>query len=152
MSTAMPQQNKTLNAAEIGRLIPHSGSMCLLAEVLDYDQNRIICKGVSHSLRANPLLESGVLHAVCGIEYAAQAMAVHGALLAGEQQVHARGGRLASVRSVEFFVWRLDDIADDLHIEATQLMADANSMMYEFTVSALDRALLKGRATVVLVS
>ncbi len=148
----MPPPNKSLNATEIARLIPHSGTMCLLAEVLDYDQNRIICRGVSHRLRINPLLESDVLHAVCGIEYAAQAMAVHGALLAGDQQINARGGRLASVRSVEFFVQRLDDIADDLRIEATQLMADTNSMMYEFTVSAAERTLLKGRATVVLVS
>jgi predicted hotdog family 3-hydroxylacyl-ACP dehydratase len=152
MSTTLQPQNKTLNAAAIARLIPHSGTMCLLAEVLDYDQNKIICRGVSHTMRMNPLLEGGVLHAVCGIEYAAQAMAVHGALLAGEQQMHARGGRLASVRSVEFFVRRLDDIADDLHIEAIQIMADASSMMYEFTVSAAERALLQGRATVVLVS
>ena len=42
MNMTEAKKNKALNAAEIARLIPHSGDMCLLAEVLDYDQNTII--------------------------------------------------------------------------------------------------------------
>jgi predicted hotdog family 3-hydroxylacyl-ACP dehydratase len=139
-----------LNAADIARLIPHHGDMCLLAGVQHYDAQTIRCSAVSHRLLNNPLRENGVLHAVCGVEYAAQAMAVHGALLAGQSDKPPRGGRLAGVRSVEMHVSRLDDIACDLTIHAHYAMGDENTMVYEFSVDALERNLLKGKATVVL--
>jgi predicted hotdog family 3-hydroxylacyl-ACP dehydratase len=141
----------TLNAADIAGLIPHCGSMCLLDKVQYYDAERIKCTAISHRLQTNPLREDGILHAVCGVEYAAQAMAVHGALLA-KQDVDKppRGGRLASVRSVELSVSRLDDIEGDLNIQATHVMGDSNSMVCEFSVDAEGRNLLKGKATVIL--
>lgn len=141
-----------LDAAQIAKLIPHHGSMCLLASVLHYDTQSIRCLANSHRLLTNPLREHGMLHAVCGIEYAAQAMAVHGALLSGHGDKPPRGGRLAGVRAVEFSVSRLDDVDADLEICATQLMGDDNSMVYEFAVTAVAHTLLKGKATVVLVS
>jgi hypothetical protein len=49
-------------------------------------------------------------------------------------------------------VSRLDDVEAELDVCATQLMGDENSMVYEFTVTAATQILLKGRATVVLVS
>jgi predicted hotdog family 3-hydroxylacyl-ACP dehydratase len=140
------------DAVQIAKLIPHHGSMCLLGSVLHYDTQSIRCSASSHRLLTNPLRERGMLHAVCGVEYAAQAMAVHGALLSGQGDKPPRGGRLASVRTVEFGVSRLDDIDAELEICATQLMGDENSMVYEFTVTAAARILLKGKATVVLVS
>ncbi len=141
-----------LDAAQIAKLIPHHGSMCLLRSVLHYDTQSIRCSANSHRLIGNPLREHGMLHAVCGVEYAAQAMAVHGALLSGQGDKPPRSGRLASVRTVEFSASRLDDIAADLEICATQLMGDENNMVYEFTVTAASQNLLKGKATVVLVS
>jgi predicted hotdog family 3-hydroxylacyl-ACP dehydratase len=140
------------DAQQIAKLIPHHGSMCLLSSVQHYDAQSIRCLASSHRLPTNPLREQGMLHAVCGVEYAAQAMAVHGALLSGQGDQPPRGGRLASVRAVEFSAARLDDVEDDLEICATQLMGDDNSMVYEFTVTAAQRTLLKGKATVVLVS
>jgi predicted hotdog family 3-hydroxylacyl-ACP dehydratase len=144
----------TLQHADIAKRIPHHGSMCLLHEVLRYDDTSITCLAISHRSADNPLREHGALHGVCGVEYAAQAMAVHGALLAGSRAGSSatapRGGRLAGVRTLELYVDRLDNIADVLEISATQIMGDANSMVYEFTVSAATRCLLKGRATVVL--
>jgi predicted hotdog family 3-hydroxylacyl-ACP dehydratase len=141
-----------LDAQQIAKLIPHHGSMCLLSSVQHYGAQSIRCLASSHRLPTNPLREQGMLHAVCGVEYAAQAMAVHGALLSGQGDQPPRGGRLASVRAVEFSAARLDDVEDDLEICATQLMGDDNSMVYEFTVTAAQRTLLKGKATVVLVS
>lgn len=131
-------------------LIPHHGNMCLLSEVLHYDVNSIHCRTNTHHLPHNPLREHGMLRTVCGIEYAAQAMAVHGALSATQRCSHPRGGRLASVRSAELFASRLDDIHDDLHIYATQLMGDEHSMIYEFNITVKTKFLLKGKATVVL--
>ena len=50
----------------------------------------------------NPLRAHDRLSAACGIEYAAQAMAVHGALCAGlDGQQTPRNGLLASVRGVD---------------------------------------------------
>lgn len=139
-----------LNTAQIARLIPHQGDMCLLAGVRQYDKQSIICIAVSHRLVTNPLRENGQLHAICGVEYAAQAMAIHGALISGQSDKPPRGGRLAGVRSLDLKVHRLDDIEADLEINATQLMGDKNSMVYSFTVAAAGRNLLEGKATVIL--
>jgi predicted hotdog family 3-hydroxylacyl-ACP dehydratase len=139
-----------LDAVQIAQLIPHQGGMCLLAGVTQYDQQSITCMAVSHRLATNPLREGGRLHAICGVEYAAQTMAIHGALLSGQGTKPPRGGRLAGVRYLELKVHRLDDIEADLEINAIQIMGDENSMVYEFTVDAAARNLLKGKATVIL--
>ena len=139
-----------LDAAQIARLIPHQGDMCLLASVTHYDPQSITCMAVSHRLVTNPLRENGLLHAICGVEYAAQAMAIHGTLISGQSDKPPRGGRLAGVRSLDIKVHRLDDIEADLEINATQIMGDENSMVYEFTVDAVGRNLLEGKATVIL--
>ncbi len=140
-----------VSAAQIARLIPHADDMCLLAGVRRFDAQSIACSATSHRLLQNPLREQGVLHAVCGVEYAAQAMAVHGALLHGLGDRPPRGGRLAGVRALELKVNRLDDIDADLDICATLIMGDENSMVYEFTLSDGTRNLLTGKATIVLV-
>ena len=139
-----------LDGAQIAQLIPHHGGMCLLAGVTQYDPQSITCIAVSHRLISNPLRENGLLHAVCGVEYAAQAMAIHGTLLAGQSDKPPRGGRLAGVRALELKVNRLDDIEADLEVNAIQIMGDDNSMVYEFTVDAAGRNLLTGKATVIL--
>ena len=141
-----------IDADQIQHLIPHAGSMCLLDSVQSFDTQGIVCIARSHRFQTNPLREKNVLHAVCGIEYAAQAMALHGALISSTPTETPRAGRLAGVRSVQFAVSRLDDIPEDLVIEATQLMGDENSMVYEFTVKTPNRVLLSGKATVVLIS
>ncbi len=141
-----------LDAAQIAALIPHHGSMCLLEAVIAHDAQSIHCRASSHRLLTNPLRENGVLHAVCGVEYAAQAMAVHGALLSGQSNATPRGGRLASVRQVELSTDRLDTIVQALDIKAVLIMGDHQSMVYEFTVSTPDSRLLAGKATVILVS
>jgi predicted hotdog family 3-hydroxylacyl-ACP dehydratase len=139
-----------LDAAQIALLIPHHGDMCLLASVNTFDTHHIHCSAASHRFPSNPLRENKMLHAVCGIEYAAQAMAVHGALSAQKNTSLPRGGRLASVRSVDIFVIRLDTIEENLDVYATLLMNDENTMMYEFTVSIPSKILLQGKATVIL--
>jgi predicted hotdog family 3-hydroxylacyl-ACP dehydratase len=150
LTLAIGSQSFRLDAAQIAQLIPHQGDMCLLAGVMQYDTRSITCGAVSHRLLTNPLRENGLLHAVCGVEYAAQAMAIHGTLLAGQSDKPPRGGRLAGVRTLELKVNRLDDIEADLEINAIQIMGDNNSMVYEFTVDAAGRNLLKGKATVIL--
>lgn len=136
-----------LNREAIAALIPHSGSMCLLHEVLHVDDESIICRAVSHRDPENPLREAGMLPSLSGIEYAAQAMAVHGAV---RESRGPRPGVLAAVREVVLNVERLDDIADDLVLTARRLLGEGSRLMYEFEVRAGARALLHGRVVLVL--
>ena len=129
--------------------IPHQGTMCLLDAVTDWGAQHIRCTASSHRHADNPLRAHDRLGVACGIEYAAQAMAAHGALLAASDSSPG-AGYLASVRSVNLLVTRLDDIAADLDIDAERLSGDDNIILYGFHVSASGRALLNGRATVVL--
>ena len=134
----------------IARHIPHQGSMCLLDRVESWDENGINCRAGSHRATDNPLRAFNRLGAACGIEYEAQAMAVHGALLAPPESTSARVGYLVSVRGARLRVARLDDIVDDLEIHADCVTCSENNILYQFSVSAAGRLLLDGRATVVL--
>ena len=77
-----------LDRDAIARLVPHHGAMCLLEEVLGCDEDAIACRATSHRDPANPLRTAAGLPAIMGVEYAAQAVAVHGAVI--EQSSNAR--------------------------------------------------------------
>ncbi len=131
------------------RHLPHQGSMCLLDSVDDWDAERIHCRTTRHRSADNPLRSRGRLAAVCAIELAAQAMALHGALLAGNRAAPRRG-YLASVRGVDLQVQRLDDLEADLDVSAERLIGDGNQVIYGFSVEAEGHLLATGRAAVVL--
>ena len=142
--------NPPINKTWIADHIPHQGTMCLLENVQSWDQANISCIANSHRNIDNPLRAHDRLGIACGIEYAAQAMAVHGALSASEDSPRPKVGYLVSVRGVNMYVTRLDDIASDLLVQATCIMANESNMLYEFTVSTNEKVLLEGRAAVVL--
>ena len=139
----------------IERNIPHHGRMCLLDEVMEWDAQHIRCRSGSHRLPDHPLRSQGRLGVACGIEYAAQAMAVHGALAGGALADVAKGrsevGFLAGLRDVRLHVLRLDDIESDLICDALLVAGDQGSALYEFAIrsEAERQRLLSGRATVV---
>lgn len=142
-----------LSRSDIAQRIPHQGRMCLLERVARWDRDSIECEAISHRDLGNPLRAYGRLGIACGIEYAAQAMAVHGALIGqadGADPTPPRLGYLASVRNVTLHATRLDDVAHDLTVRAERVMGDADNIIYNFTVSAGPVPLLAGRATVVL--
>ncbi|MEO8653373.1 MAG: 3-hydroxylacyl-ACP dehydratase [Ramlibacter sp.] len=130
--------------------------MCLLDTVLAWDHDSIACQTSSHLSPDHPLRAHGRLGAACGVEYAAQAMAVHGALVA--ESLHGsdtgssppRAGYLAGMRGVTLHVERLDTIAGPLSVRAQRITGDANTVLYGFTVEAGEQTLLSGRALVVL--
>lgn len=138
-----------IDRAWIAARIPHQGAMCLLDGVMEWDAQRVICGASSHRDAGNPLRSHGRLAAACGIEYAAQAMAVHGALLAQTQE-RPRAGFLVSVRNTTLHVGKLDDVAGDLRIEAECFSGDGNNILYQFSVTGDGRLLLEGRAAVVV--
>ncbi len=129
--------------------IPHQGAMCLLEEVLEWDARHIVCGASSHRDPANPMRVADRLPAACGIEYGAQAMAVHGALLDARGAPLARGF-LASVRSVRLHAARLDDVAGPLRVSAERLSGEGTHILYAFSVACDAGELLGGRAAVVL--
>lgn len=84
-----------IDAHRIRELIPHAGSMCLLQHVIEHDDTSIRCETRSHLDAYNPLRYKGRLSSLCAIEYAAQAMALHGALRSGAPETSAlRSGAL----------------------------------------------------------
>jgi predicted hotdog family 3-hydroxylacyl-ACP dehydratase len=130
--------------------IPHHGRMCLLDEVIAWNFERISCRSDGHRATDHPLRAHGRLGAICGIEFAAQAMAVHAALIAGASTAKPAGGLLASVRGVRLYVSRLDDVETDLICDAARIAGDRGSALYEFALRAAAKPLMSGRATVVL--
>lgn len=141
---------QTLDRAGIAQRIPHSGSMCLLERLEGWDADVIRCSTTTHRQADNPLRTAGGLLAPNAIEYAAQAMALHGGLLAAEGSTPS-AGFLASARNVRLAVARLDDIDGALQVQARRLSGDERQILYEFAVKADDgRMLAEGRAVVVL--
>jgi len=138
-----------LDRAWIAAHIPHQGKMCLLNEVMDWSEQSIVCRAISHTTGDNPLRAHGRLGVSAGIEYAAQSMAVHGALLANAQS-KPRQGYLTSVRSVTLHVDRLDNLLAALQIRAERLSGDSQLILYQFTLHHEEQCLIEGRATVVL--
>lgn len=135
---------------DIATLIPHQGSMCLLAGVVSWDNERIRCYAVSHRDPHNPLrlTDPTGLPALSAIEYGAQAVAVHGGLLA--QGGKPRAGYLANAKNVRWFIERLDQVEDDLTVDAEKLISEGGRSIYEFSVSAQGRLLACGQVAVVL--
>lgn len=138
-----------MNREWIAARIPHHGNMCLLDEVSGWSADHIECLATSHTDPAHPLRAEGRLGAANGIEYAAQAMAVHGALTAGSEAA-PRQGYLTSVRGASLHVERLDDLAGALRVRAERLSGDHNQVLYRFSLHQGERCLMEGRAAVVL--
>jgi predicted hotdog family 3-hydroxylacyl-ACP dehydratase len=134
--------------ADIAALIPHQGGMCLLEDVVAWDDTRIVLTTSAHRSLENPLRVDGKLRAVHLCEYGAQAMAVHGALKAAPER--APPGMLVSLRSVTFAREYIHDLAGTLRIEAVCLQATESSQQYSFRITHDDETVAEGRAAVLL--
>lgn len=139
----------TLDHAAIAARIPHQGNMCLLDAVTGWSDAHIVCRATGHTDPAHPLRAAGRLGAAAGIEYAAQAMAVHGALVAPVDAA-PRQGYLTSVRGATLHADRLDNLQGPLEVRAERLSGDAHNVLYGFSLHHAGRCLLEGRAAVVL--
>lgn len=134
---------------EICQLIPHTGEMCLLDAVKSWDKNSIICTTNTHRKEDNPLRNSEGLPMLSLLEYAAQAMAVHGCLLAEKEGFVVREGYLAALRDIQLAQGRLSDIEDKLEIGVERIYAEAGNMIYTMAIQAGNKILASGRATIV---
>src|SRR5207248_3850017 len=125
-----------INKAEIRTLIPHSDLMCLLDEVVQWDDRSIACVSNTHRDPANPLRREGQLSAVHAFEYGAQAAAVHGGLRARAAGTIAPPGYLVALRDAHLHLARLDDVPSPLQIYARHLFGDSANTIYECCISA----------------
>ena len=171
-----------MNRAAICARLPHAGRMCLLERLAAWDNDSITCLASSHRDANNPLRRGGRLHAVAGVEYAAQAMALHGSLLSAPTAMDGGSaeyagavfpptamdggsaeyagavfrppamGYLASVRDLKLGIEDLAAVTEDLQVTARRLSGDAGGFIYEFEIRGGERLLLSGRAAAKLVS
>ncbi|MEO7326901.1 MAG: phosphotransferase [Dokdonella sp.] len=129
-------------------LIPHQGLMCLLDDVVDWNDDSIHARSESHRRSDNPLRSDDRLRALNLCEYGAQAMAVHGGLIARAAGGVAAPGYLVSLRAVELLVDRVDDLAGAIDVCAERLLSGEGSWQYAFRVEHAGVLLASGRAAV----
>ena len=138
----------SVDVARLYERLPHSGSMCLVDEVVEWDRDSVHCRASSHRFADNPLRVGDALPAICALEYAAQAFALHGVLAADEFGDEAPDGSrafLALVNSLELHAARLDDCGGELSIEGWVVFRQSGSAVYRFEVTADGRRLVTGQ-------
>jgi predicted hotdog family 3-hydroxylacyl-ACP dehydratase len=129
-------------------LLPHGGAMVLLDRIMTWNDAEAVCATSAHLSPQNPLRREGGLSAVCGIEIALQAAAVHGALRGGGR---APRGYVAVLRDVAWSVERLDEPGlGELRASAHLVSEESGGVIYDLELSAEDgRRLVSGRAIIV---
>lgn len=139
-----------LGRTAIAALVPHAGAMCLWDEVLAWDEAGIRVQAHNHRDPAHPLRSRGMLRALHLCEYGAQAMAVHGGLLAQRAGGHAPAGMLVALRGVELHAARIDDLPGPIECTAEAVMRGDGAQQYTFRITHAGALLATGRAAVML--
>ena len=134
-----------LDHVGIASRLPHAGHMCLLDRLQHWDERSIRCSAVSHRDADNPLCESGGLATLAGIEYAAQAAALHGTLI--RDDLRPRSGVLAALKNVSATRPWLHELTDEVIVEATLLHSDPAGGIFDFAVFAGAECVLCGQFT-----
>ncbi|MFN3416411.1 MAG: hydroxymyristoyl-ACP dehydratase [Caldimonas sp.] len=134
-----------LDRTDIERRVPHAGAMCLLDGVLHWDREHIVCQAAAPTAD-HPLAREGRISSVIAPEYAAQATAVHGALL--DAHSRPRAGVLAKLAQVDLLRADIPHDAGPLKIQAELLSREASGCFYAFEVSAAGQAIARGRLIV----
>jgi len=134
--------------ARIAGLIPHAGAMCLLERIERWDESSVTVATSTHRDPANPLAGRSGLPSIHLCEYGAQAMAVHGGLMARSEGRRAAPGLLVSLRDVELHRDFVHDLDGELQVEARRIQASESAWQYSFRVLHAGTLLAQGRAVV----
>ena len=152
MPTMTTQWTLPQTQAQIAALIPHQADMCLLEQVTAADATHIECLTHTHASTTHPLRVDNKLSAVHLCEYGAQAAAIHGALLAAQDNQRAPPGWLVALRDVRLSINYLDDepsvMAQPLNVRAQLQHRSATGCSYEFQVFSAEQQLASGKVTV----
>jgi predicted hotdog family 3-hydroxylacyl-ACP dehydratase len=131
--------------ARIEQLVPHAGAMCLLDSVTQWGAAGITCTGAAPDA-AHALAREGRVSAIVAVEYAAQAAAVHGALL--DETAAPRPGLLATLLDVELRATQFDALGGAALVAADLLSRSAQGCLYGFEVTQAGAAVAQGRLVV----
>jgi predicted hotdog family 3-hydroxylacyl-ACP dehydratase len=134
-----------LNKTQIAALIPHGSSMCLIDEVINWDNQVIHCRSNNFSSHNNPLYENDHLDTVLLIEYAAQSAAIHAALLQSSLGVK-RPAYIGAVKDIELLA-RISKNFSSLEIHMNCLLQSDKGAIYEMLVLQNTQPLIRGRLT-----
>jgi predicted hotdog family 3-hydroxylacyl-ACP dehydratase len=134
----------------IRALILHAGNMCLLDSVEQWNNERIQCATRTHRDPDHPLRCDGALSAIHLVEYASQAAALHGALLARNASAGPAPGMLAAIRNLQLSVDRIDTLPQALTIVAVRRLAQTDGVLYEFQALCDSVLLGEGRLAIAL--
>ncbi len=136
--------------ATLDGLLPHAGRSRLITRVVSVDAGGIVCEGSPLDAPDHPLRVDGRIERAALVEYAAQAMAIHGRLRSGEAGP-AGVGYLIAVHDMRLGGPGPDAPAGVLRIEAREVLSMGGQVSYAFTATAADgRELASGRASVAL--
>lgn len=134
-----------MDRARIAALIPHGESMCMLDEIVAWDETRIHGRCHNFANSTNPLFENGQLDTVLLIEFGAQAAAVHSALIQS-QLGESRPAYIGAVKDIELFTAMADNsTALELHLHC--LLSSGQGAIYELVAQQAENTLLRGRLT-----
>ncbi len=138
-----------LTADRLCELMPHANAMCLIQELVDWDEEQIVCRTRSHLSPDNPLRGLRGLHAIHAVEYGAQVIGLHGGLLTERSRESPGSGLLVGVRQVKLYRQRLDDSEEPLTISAHRLLADPHNLLYAFAINLNQVPVVEGRAAII---
>ena len=130
-----------LSHADIERLLPQKGEMCFLDAVTNWDIENICCSATAPG-SGHPLMRNGKVSAVVAIEYAAQATALHGALL--DAATHPKAGMLAKLRVIDLHCAWFPANKNLLTVHANLLSRTAGGCLYSFKVNSTHQQIASG--------
>jgi predicted hotdog family 3-hydroxylacyl-ACP dehydratase len=134
--------------------------MCLIDQIISWDDNELIAHSQSHHHTNNPLRNNHSLSSIIGIEYAAQTMAIHAGLLAEKEKNSSPnknniGGYLATIRKVAIASNSLcppdTEPLAPLVIQVCVLMRDTQGYTYQFNIHSQHVNIISGQLTIFLV-
>ncbi len=136
-----------MNSEEVERVLPHADRMVLVDRVITMDASTIHCRGKNPTDPRHPLREGAILPIVAGIEYAAQAAALH-AIVTDQARGPARG-QLVILQDVSWTTDRLD-VSTEIDIHAEEIARVANGLHYRFVLSSTECELISGRLMIAI--
>ncbi|HET9598486.1 MAG TPA: 3-hydroxylacyl-ACP dehydratase [Anaeromyxobacteraceae bacterium] len=120
----------------IASVVPHSGRMLLLDEVVAFDGSRVVCR-----VRLRPgstFMEAGRVRAIVALEYMAQAVAAFAGLRARAAGEAVRVGFLLGTRELRLEVEGFQ-AGDELVVEATHVWGDEELGSFDCAVRQAER-------------
>ena len=141
--------------SSICRYLPHGAGAVLLDVVAHTDHDTSICKSSRHKDVRNPFRVERAgqwcLPASAAIEFAAQAIALHGALGGrGGSDAQPASAYIARLKGVTWKPVLLSDVAGELTISATCTGRLASGAEYTFEITAEDMGRLASGTAIVM--